>query len=377
MEASEIESSIKNKYVHNKNVRIEQINSQLEYYSYKYCFNSKDNFSNTEFNRIEPEIAAYWKSLMQKRSQGISDITYNSYRRIVESTQYYFFKTGRYSMNYIPDGVFYSLIDPFFNSEQFANQFDNKSYYPLIFHDIPQPKTIALKLGGTWFNHRYECVYMDDVYNKCFDYPEIVIKFSRDSSGGNGVFFWSNYSKSEFMNFVDVSSADMIIQEPIVQHDCLFQIHSESVNTVRIMTLLFRGEALILSSVLRMGVGSNRKDNASSGGIVCGINNDGSLKDIAYDKYGNTYSSHPQGGQFGKIIIPCFLELEELAKKLQYRFPYCKMISWDFAIDKNGDHILIEANMKRGEIDFHQFCNGPLFGDITCELLDYIVKKSL
>ena len=47
MEASEIESSIKNKYVHNKNVRIEQINSQLEYYSYKYCFNSKDNFSNT------------------------------------------------------------------------------------------------------------------------------------------------------------------------------------------------------------------------------------------------------------------------------------------------------------------------------------------
>lgn len=37
------------------------------------------------------------------------------------------------------------------------------------------------------------------------------------------------------------------------------------------------------------------------------------------------------------------------------------MVSWDIAIDKDGDPVLIEANMRKGGINFHQFNNGPMF----------------
>lgn len=368
---------IKNKFIHDRNMRIETIDTQLDYFSSEYSMYYEKHHSDNKIAEIEAEVKLYWKKLLQKRTQGVKDVSDSSYKRIVESIHYYSSKTSRYSVEYIPDGFFYSLIDPVFNSERFADQFDNKSYYPLIFHDVLQPKTIALRLGGIWFDHRYNVLSVVDVYNKCLNCPEIVVKYSRDSCGGTGVFFYSDYTKENLINIINVSSVDMIIQEPIVQHDCLSQIHENSVNTIRLVTLLFHNKTLILSSVLRMGIGDMRKDNASSGGIVCGINNDGSLKDVAFDKHGNMYLSHPQGARFSKATVPSFFEIKKLAKNLQYRFPYCKMISWDFAIDKMGNPILVEANMKRGEIDFHQFCNGPLFGSMTSQIIGEAIERYL
>ena len=39
---------------------------------------------------------------------------------------------------------------------------------------------------------------------------------------------------------------------------------------------------------------------------------------------------------------------------------------------ENGDAVLIEANMRKGGINFHQFNNGPLFGDFTKRVLDEV-----
>ena len=43
-------------------------------------------------------------------------------------------------------------------------------------------------------------------------------------------------------------------------------------------------------------------------------------------------------------------------------------------MDENGDPVVIEVNMSYGQIDFHQLCNGPIFGDRTGEMLDYLFK---
>ena len=51
------------------------------------------------------------------------------------------------------------------------------------------------------------------------------------------------------------------------------------------------------------------------------------------------------------------------------------LISWDFAVDKDGDPILIEANFTFGEIDFHQLCNGPILGEMTENILSAVLKK--
>jgi hypothetical protein len=54
-----------------------------------------------------------------------------------------------------------------------------------------------------------------------------------------------------------------------------------------------------------------------------------------------------------------------------------KLIAWDFAVDSNGTPIVIEINLDSGEIQFHQIYNGPLFGDRTGEVVEYIKKHPL
>ena len=53
-----------------------------------------------------------------------------------------------------------------------------------------------------------------------------------------------------------------------------------------------------------------------------------------------------------------------------------KMISRDFAIDEKGEPVLIEMGVSFGGLNFHQFCNGPVFGDMTEEVLDEFFKNS-
>ena len=57
---------------------------------------------------------------------------------------------------------------------------------------------------------------------------------------------------------------------------------------------------------------------------------------------------------------------------MSQNFPHFRLISWDIALDKNNNPIIIEANLKYGEIDFHQLNNGPLFGDDTKEILNEV-----
>ena len=126
-----------------------------------------------------------------------------------------------------------------------------------------------------------------------------------------------------------------------------------------------------------MGINGAKVDNASSGGIVCGIKNDGSLKDFGFDASANIYSKHPQGKEFAGTIIPSYHKCVEITKRLAPRFNnYTRLISWDFAIDTSETPILIEANFTGGQLDFHQLCNGPIWGDMTHDVLSEIISNS-
>ena len=143
------------------------------------------------------------------------------------------------------------------------------------------------------------------------------------------------------------------------------------------MTLVLKGNVHVLSSVLRMGVNGARVDNASSGGIVCGIDRSGTLKPVAYDSAANLYLKHPQGEDFEGTVIPFFHECVDTAKRLAPRFSnYTRLISWDFSVDSSGAPVLIEANFTGGQLDFHQLCNGPIWGELTDIILSEILNES-
>ena len=122
-----------------------------------------------------------------------------------------------------------------------------------------------------------------------------------------------------------------------------------------------------------MGVDSGRVDNVTAGGISCGINNDGTLKKYATAYYtGEKFERHPQGFIFDGYKVPSYDKAVKLIMEAAPLIPHFRLVSWDIAIDKEGEPVLIEANMRKGGINLNQFNNGPLFGELTEKILDEV-----
>lgn len=268
-------------------------------------------------------------------------------------------------------------VDSFFANRKACIALDDKNLYDLLFHDVSQPRTIARRIGGVYLTSDYTKICFDEFVRLCTVEKKVVLKKSIDSNGGKGILFFDvKTDPVEKLKDWIWNNDNIVVQEAIKQHSELDRLHPQSINTIRIITFVF-GEVHVLSSVLRMGVGGAKVDNASSGGIVCGIEPSGQLKPEAFDVKANRYDSHPSGARFEDITVPNFKSCLELCKELALRLvQFSKLISWDIAINEKGAPILVEANMSWGELDFHQMCNGPLFGELTHEVLDYLYDNN-
>ena len=327
------------------------------------------------------EIEDYWYKKIQWHKSLFSMRFYDVYNAVE--------KDKSKLKYYIPDSFFYAFIDEYFTNPQRSTALDDKNLYDLYFADVKRPKTIARKINDVFMNEDYQPISAKDFLSICDENKEVVVKSAIGSYGGHGVRFWNSASDTyeQLLDFVYTNNCkrfkgsnvyhQYIIQEAIHQHPMLDRINSTSINTVRIMTLYENGKCTSLSSVLRMGIDGSRVDNCSSGGIVCGITEEGILKDVAYDGMANAYHCHPQGFEFAGVKIEGFGKCIELAKKLACRFyGVSRLISWDFAIDEDAEPVLIEMNISFGELDFHQLCNGPILGDDTDRILKDVVENN-
>ena len=275
---------------------------------------------------------------------------------------------------YIPDSIHFADIDATFTSPRRSAELDDKNLYDLYFHDVNRAVTVMRKVNGELLDKDYHPITREQAMELYSQAETVVSKDSKLAVGGHSIKFHTTgtCTPADFIHYLEGKS-DLVVQELLHQHDTLNGIHRESINTIRIMSLLLDGHTHLLSSVLRMGKDGARVDNASSGGLVCGINDDGTLKEVAFDKNGNRYTRHPQGGPFKGIKIEGFDKCCSLVKDLAGRMcTTSRLISWDLSIDPAGEPLLIEVNLSYGELDFHQLCNGPIFGSLTTQVLEHV-----
>ena len=111
------------------------------------------------------------------------------------------------------------------------------------------------------------------------------------SYGGKNVRLLENLSREEIVKFFDELKEDnLIFQEAVKQSKETAKLHPDSLNTIRIMTLILDGDVKILPwYAFRMGQGNSKVDNASFGGVYCNIKEDGTLSSFAYDALGNKF----------------------------------------------------------------------------------------
>lgn len=296
---------------------------------------------------------------------------------------FYYEKSGCFDVKYIPDDLYYTKIDTFYNDWNAAKIVDNKCYYENLFSvnkSVRHPNTFIRRINGKWLDANWKLIDINKVINILNYSNAFFLKLATQSEGGKGVFYLDKSENDyidKFINIVNNVSNDLVIQEPLSQCKSLAMLNKESINTIRILTLLRNNNVKVYSSILRMGVNNSKIDNASSGGITCGINENGYLKSVAYSANGDSFGRHPSSGIcFTNVHVPGYQEAVELVKELHPIIPDFQLVSWDIAIDKFEKPVLVEVNLKYGELDFHQLNNGPLFGEDTKEILDEVFKKN-
>jgi len=293
--------------------------------------------------------------------------------------KWYSSRNGVKDVRYVPEDIFYCIIEPFYNRVDFKEAYSDKALHSIWFSDVKRPVTIAKNMSGTSYDDEFTPIYQEEVIKRCMSREKIIIKPTIDSGGGRNICFIDAKEvagmRKEVAHAITAFRQDYIIQEIIEQHEYLKRINPESINTIRTMSFFSKEKVHVLSSVLRMGINAARVDNQAAGGISCGILQDGRLCRYAFDKYGMALEKHPQGFVFENSIVPSYSAVLDIIKREHVKLGHFRLISWDFAIDKYGFPVLIENNLRFQEINFHQLGNGPLFGDLTDEVLEEVFGR--
>ena len=176
-----------------------------------------------------------------------------------------------------------------------------------------------------------------------------------------------------FVKAIRSLKKDIVIQKTVRQHPELARLHPESLNTMRIVSLLIDNRVEILSRSLKIGAGKSRLDNGCSGGMYCGIRADGTLGRLGALDNGTVVTHHPDlGYQIEGIKVPCLEKCDAMIKRIHQVLGHHRLVSWDVAVDSLGDAVLIEANMGFGGSDDVQVVNGPFFGKYTKRVLEEV-----
>lgn len=161
-----------------------------------------------------------------------------------------------------------------------------------------------------------------------------------------------------------LSEGSYLIQSTISQQDTMKSLHPQSLNTIRLVTVinLKTGQPEVFPSILRIGTGDAIVDNTSQGGLAVGVHLDsGRLREFGFykPKYGTKVAVHPDSGiRFSDFVVPYFEECKRQALFLHSRLPDIHSIGWDIAITKDGP-VFVEGN-DNWEINGPQICNGGL-----------------
>jgi len=138
-----------------------------------------------------------------------------------------------------------------------------------------------------------------------------------------------------------------LLQERIRQHEAMSSLHSNSVNTVRLITFATASTVQLFAAAMRIGTHGKSVDNWAAGGVIVSIDPEcGELRGEGFHKpgYGGRVPRHPDSGiAFEGFKIPYFAEAVELVSRLHGYLRDIHSIGWDVAITPEGPTI-IEGN---------------------------------
>ncbi|MDO5971185.1 sugar-transfer associated ATP-grasp domain-containing protein [Flavivirga aquimarina] len=290
--------------------------------------------------------------------------------------QFFIASNKHFSVKYIPDDIFHAFVAARLNeSKQWPSLLD-KNLSEVLFKGYKQPQSVVKNINGFYYTDG-ELVSKKTAMEICVETSEkLVIKPSIESGGGRQVIDFNisgsvtTYKDLSMDKLLRLFNKDFIIQRVVSQNKQLKLLNASSLNTLRIMSYLKDNQVYILSTILRIGKSGKFTDNNSSGGMVCGIDDKGCLKEYGYYGTGKRVNKTESGFVLKGFGIPSHNKVLSIVKELHKKVPYFKIISWDIAVDEDSDPVLIEYNTYKQDIRIHQLANGPVFETVLSEFLE-------
>lgn len=295
--------------------------------------------------------------------------------------------SGKDDVKFIPEELYYTRIESTLNKRLFAMAYADKNFYEHYIQDAEGvfPISYIRCVNGQLLDQFYADVDVNFGWDQLPS--ELILKPSIDTSGGENIHLvqrsevgaWQFKEKSYsslalLLEYWMTKNKHFVLQERLNQHPWFDKWNTSSLNTVRLMVYRSVENNVVhtLGAVLRFGQPGSIVDNQAAGGLTCGVHPDGTTGNFVCNKYGKIEDST---GKFSELLsseVPAYSSMQLIAKKIARQYPYHRLLGFDFAVDQDGNVKLLEINCKNIEINFIQMNLGPLFGEFTEEVLNYI-----
>ncbi len=300
--------------------------------------------------------------------------------------------SGKSSADYVPDNIFYWIIEPTLNRIKTNFAWSDKNFYEKFYTPELFPRGILRCVSNSFYDREYRLINpldRDTLDTLLTEFSRVILKPAQDTSGGkniecfervNGTFLNGSGQKLTIEYLHKLRSSDFIIQEAIVSHPFYSRFNPSSLNTIRLITYrsVRTGNIEVLRGIIRFGTPGCLTDNIHTGGAAVGITESGDLSSFGIDAnakiiYHVPHDPSVRFSEIGKALN--FDRMADAARKVASQILNFRLISFDVCTDVTGAPRIIEINIGNQETAFIQAIDGPFFGEFTDEVLEYCLAN--
>ncbi|SDO06543.1 CapA family protein [Alkalicoccus daliensis] len=318
------------------------------------------------------EVTDYWQELSGKQ---VDPALHIAFQNLV----------GRKEVRVMPREVMRFEVIPYFNIRGKLNMYADKNLYDMFFQTDRLVKSVLKRVRENYFTGDNQHLNKEEAWNYLLSQKEpVIIKptVTNNGVGINKIYFENGkgYIKNEEISIETLEEQfgpNFVIQEVLKQHPIMAEPHPSSVNSLRMVTLRWKGEIKYLLTFARFGANDSVNDNAGTGGVCLGITDEGEFMDFAVDEHARKHVTHPTSGYSfaNEVKIPNFDEYIKFVKELHEQVLHQDYISWDIAVGEDEKPILIEANFSGATWLYQLASQRSVFGDLTEEVISHVMKE--
>ena len=287
--------------------------------------------------------------------------------------------SGKFDPSYLGWGLQFILLRSFWEFK-LIRTLTLKHWTEWFLKDIiPTPDTYVIcEWGGKCYDNNKNNIAKEkavEILHSISNEGKKILLKPSDGVCGQGISVIKPYSTIDELNKIFDKYKDRFICQEFIKNHQSYSTGS-SLNTLRIVTFLYKNKVHWVGTMLRMGV-NGVVDNWHAGGISCPVSQEGICGQFAVPLSGKRYYIHPNNYEFAGKKLFNYEAAHNLALNLHMKMPFVKYIAWDIAVNEEGKPIVLEFGnpgdsgiMEAG--GFNIYCDKTIVKEILDE---YLIRR--